>query len=82
MKTKLQIKREEAGLIVEQLAEKSEQKEAIAFDTKCSYGGMLHYINIIRYLEGKKVVTPRPRKTIEYKYIAKALKCKVTDLVE
>lgn len=73
--------RKEKGLTVERLAEKSEQKEAESFKTKYSYGGMLHYKNIIRFLEGEKVVTSRPRKTIEYKFIAQALGCSVKDII-
>ncbi|MGF2216291.1 hypothetical protein ACQUD4_11750 [Lactococcus lactis] len=80
--TKLERLRKEKGLTVEQLADNAEQKEALAFNSTYCYGGALHYKNIIRFLEGEKVVTPRPRKTIEYKFIAQALNCKVEELME
>lgn len=80
--TNLERIRKNRGLTVEQLAEKAEQREAHAFHSNYSHGGMLHYKNIIRFLEGEKVVTPRPRKTIEYKFIAKVLKCSIGQLME
>ena len=79
--TNLERIRKNRGLTVEQLAEKAEQKEAQAFNSIYCFGGMLHYKNIIRFLEGEKVVTPRPRKTIEYKFIAKALNCSIAELM-
>ncbi|MDG4984927.1 hypothetical protein OGZ51_12305 [Lactococcus lactis] len=79
--TNLERIRKAKGLTVEQLAEKAEQKEAQAFSSSYCFGGMLHYKNIIRFLEGEKIVTPRPRKTIEYKFIAKALNCSIAELM-
>lgn len=43
---------------------------------------MLHYENVIRFLEGQNVDVPKPRKTIEYKFIAQALGCSVDELRE
>ena len=79
--TNLELIRKQRGLTVEQLAEKAEEREAQAFHSNYSHGGMLHYKNIIHFLEGEKIVTPRPRKTIEYKFIAKALSCSIAELM-
>lgn len=81
-KTKLQIMREAADLNIRQLAVMAEVRQEKALKEPYSYGGMLHYEKVIRFLEGQNVIVPKPRKTIEYKFIAEALKCSVSDLVE
>lgn len=74
MKSKLQIKRELAGLTVESLAEKA----AIGIMSGC----VGHMKMTIQFIETGKVPCPKPRKTYEYAALANALKCKVNEIVD
>ncbi|MDT0111657.1 hypothetical protein QJV45_14330 [Listeria booriae] len=71
-KSKLQIKREEAGYSIDKLADK-------AADKLCDAG---HLELVIVRIERGRIVCPKPRKTYEWKALAKALKCKVVDIWE
>lgn len=71
-KSKLQIKREEVGLSVCELAHKASK-----FDDVGSIG---HLELTIKCIETGAVLCPKPRKTYEWKVLAKALKCKVENI--
>lgn len=45
-------------------------------------GGILHFENAIRIIDGGNIAAPQSRKTYEYKNIAQAFKCSVDELVE
>ncbi|MBC1290526.1 hypothetical protein [Listeria booriae] len=70
--SKLQIKREEANLSISELADK-------AADKLCDAG---HLELVIVRIERGRLVCLKPRKTYEWKALAKALKCKVEDIWE
>ncbi|EGO9002009.1 hypothetical protein D2A91_08415 [Enterococcus faecalis] len=74
MKTKLQIKREQANLTIEQLALKASKK------VDC--GSASHLELVIKSIETQRCLCPKPRKTYEWKALAKALKCGVSEIFE
>ncbi|KMT62545.1 hypothetical protein [Paenilisteria newyorkensis] len=73
-KSKLQIKREGAGLSVSELSYKASEIE----DVGCEG----HFELIISRIEQGKMPCRKPRKTYEWKSLAKALNCKVEDIWE
>lgn len=68
--TKLQMKRESMNLSIEELAQKSFR----------DCGNLEHMILTIKSIESGLMLYPRPRKTYEWKYLAKALKCSIEDI--
>lgn len=74
MKTKLQIKREQAGLTIEELTLKAFKY----FD----YGCVEHLVLSIVSIETHTVLCPKPRKTYEWKALAKALNCSVSEIFQ
>lgn len=66
----LEIVRKSKNLTRENLAK-------LCADDFFDYG---HMLLTIRYIETGIPVSPRPRKTYEYKRLAKVLKCKVSDI--
>ncbi|MBC1209498.1 hypothetical protein HB815_01025 [Listeria booriae] len=73
-KSKLQIKREEAGYSIDKLACKASK-----FDDVGCKG---HFELMILRIEQGKMPCRNPRKTMEWKALAKTLKCKVDDIWE
>lgn len=74
MKTKLQIKREQANLTIEQLALKAYEQ----LDCGC----VGHLVLTIKSIETRTCLCPNPRKTYEWKAIAKALGCGISEVFE
>lgn len=71
--SKLENKRKQIGLSIDELA----QKSAVGIMAGCED----HMKLIIQFIETGKVPCPKPRKTYEYAALAKALKCKIDDLI-
>lgn len=74
VKTKLQVKREEKGLSVNDLAERSSQVG------ECGCAG--HMRLVINYIETKQGMCSKPRKTYEWACISRVLKCTVDEIYE
>lgn len=72
--SKLQVKREEAHLSVKELAERA----SIERMTGCNG----HMALTIKFIETGEVGCPKPRKTYEYKALAKALNCSINELID
>ena len=73
MKTKLQIKREQSDLTIEELALKAFKY----FDCGC----LEHLVLTIESIETHRFLCPKPRKTYEWKALAKALNCSVSEIL-
>lgn len=74
MKPKLQIKREQANLTIEQLALKASEQ--------IDCGSVGHLVLSIKSIETHTCLCPKPRKTYEWKAIAKALNCSISEIFE
>lgn len=61
-------------MTVEQLAEKAVRK------VDC--GDLGHMILTIKFIEGKALSCPSPRKSYEWKALAQALKCSINEIME
>ncbi|EUJ56434.1 hypothetical protein [Listeria fleischmannii] len=72
MKTKLQTLRELKGLSIQELALKASKV--------CACGCVGHMELTIKYIESGIPLCPKPRKTYEWKALAKALDCKNGDI--
>ncbi|MBC2242249.1 hypothetical protein [Listeria booriae] len=71
-KSELQIRREESGLSISELAYKASKMGDV--------GSVGHLELTIQFIETGVLMCPKPRKTYEYKVLARALKCKVEDI--
>lgn len=76
-KTKLQIMREKKGWTIADVV-----RRAVRHGYHGGSDGHLMYCIYWIESRGAVIKSPRPRKTYEYKYIAKALGCSVDELVE
>lgn len=74
MVTKLQMRREAAGLTIEGLAQKVGENNVA--------GSLGHIVLTIRSIETGVLLCPRARKGFEYKELAKALKCTINDIID
>ncbi|MBC1801096.1 hypothetical protein [Listeria booriae] len=73
-KSKLQIKREEAGYSLEELAYKASKVNDVGCED--------HFGLIILRIEQGKMPCRKPRKTMEWLALAIALNCKMQDIWE
>lgn len=72
--TKLQLLRENKNLSIEALASKALHYR--------DCGDLSHMVSMIKSIEEKRILTPKPRKTYEWTALAKALHCKIEDIRE